>query len=138
MLVQTIAIKGLLNVVFILLLKWFYNLSLSQRTLCFVLAYSHSKFGDIYDEEFFVKTLEHDVRVVNTIPDYIMGRFDYNMSNVYNFRIKAWSSINYYRDTVLPKLLEEKWVFGHFVLVYLHSSFICYNIAMPIWSGDLC
>nr|GMD70430.1 protein ESMERALDA 1-like [Ipomoea batatas] len=67
-----------------------------------------SKFGDIYDEEFFVQTLEHDVRVVNTLPDYIMGRFDYNMSNVYNFRIKAWSSINYYRDTVLPKLLEEK------------------------------
>ncbi|XP_070043340.1 protein ESMERALDA 1 isoform X1 [Nicotiana tomentosiformis] len=67
-----------------------------------------SKFGDIYDEEFFVKTLANDVRVVDKIPDYIMERFDYNMSNVYNFRIKAWSSISYYRDTVLPKLLEEK------------------------------
>ncbi|XP_070016949.1 protein ESMERALDA 1-like [Nicotiana sylvestris] len=67
-----------------------------------------SKFGDIYDEEFFVKSLANDVRVVDKIPDYIMERFDYNMSNVYNFRIKAWSSISYYRDTVLPKLLEEK------------------------------
>ncbi|KAI3453130.1 hypothetical protein Pfo_009793 [Paulownia fortunei] len=67
-----------------------------------------SKFGDIYDEEFFVKTLENDVRIVKTIPGHIMERFDYNMSNVYNFRIKAWSSIHYYSDTVLPKLLEEK------------------------------
>lgn len=67
-----------------------------------------SKFGDIYDEEFFIKTLENDVRVVDEVPGYIMERFDYNMSNVYNFRIKAWSSIHYYGETVLPKLLEEK------------------------------
>ncbi|KAK4484159.1 hypothetical protein RD792_011379 [Penstemon davidsonii] len=67
-----------------------------------------SKFGEIYDEEYFVNTLANDVQIVSTIPGYIMERFDYNMSNVYNFRIKAWSSIQYYRDTVLPKLLEEK------------------------------
>ncbi|KAH6820579.1 O-fucosyltransferase family protein [Perilla frutescens var. hirtella] len=67
-----------------------------------------SKFGEIYDEEFFIKTLENDVRIVRTIPGYIIERFDYNMSNVHNFRIKAWSSIKYYTDTVLPKLLEEK------------------------------
>ncbi|XP_038874578.1 protein ESMERALDA 1 [Benincasa hispida] len=66
-----------------------------------------SKFSEIYDEEYFIKTLENDVRIVNKIPDYIMERFDHNMTNVYNFRIKAWSSIQYYRDTVLPRLLEE-------------------------------
>ncbi|PWA57959.1 GDP-fucose protein O-fucosyltransferase [Artemisia annua] len=67
-----------------------------------------SKFSDIYDEDFFVKTLENDVRVVNTIPGYLMERFDRNMSNVYNFKIKAWAPIRYYKDTVLPRLLEEK------------------------------
>ncbi|KAL0288452.1 UNVERIFIED_CONTAM: protein ESMERALDA 1 [Sesamum calycinum] len=67
-----------------------------------------SKFGDIYDEGFFIKSLVNDVRIVKTVPGYIMERFDYNLSNVYNFRIKAWSSIQFYRDTVLPKLLEEK------------------------------
>ncbi|GAA0139878.1 hypothetical protein LIER_01339 [Lithospermum erythrorhizon] len=67
-----------------------------------------SKFGEIYDEDYFVKILKYDVRVVNTIPQNIMERFDFNMSNVYNFRIKAWSSIRYYKDVVLPKLLEEK------------------------------
>ncbi|KAJ7954237.1 O-fucosyltransferase family protein [Quillaja saponaria] len=67
-----------------------------------------SKFREIYDEDYFVSTLENDVQVVDKIPAYIMERFDNNLTNVYNFRIKAWSSIRYYRDTVLPKLLEEK------------------------------
>ncbi|KAI3733848.1 hypothetical protein L6452_13306 [Arctium lappa] len=67
-----------------------------------------SKFSDIYDEDFFVKALENDVRVVDTIPGYLMERFDRNMSNVFNFKIKAWAPIGYYRDTVLPRLLEEK------------------------------
>ncbi|KAE8710283.1 phytanoyl-CoA 2-hydroxylase [Hibiscus syriacus] len=67
-----------------------------------------SKFKDIYDEEYFINTLKNDVRVVDKIPTYIMERFDNNLTNVFNFRIKAWSSIRYYREVVLPKLLEEK------------------------------
>ncbi|KAL8150772.1 hypothetical protein V2J09_020580 [Rumex salicifolius] len=67
-----------------------------------------SKFDDIYDEEHFIHTLENEVRVVNNIPGYLMERFDHNMSNVYNFRIKAWSSVEYYKDNVLPRLLEER------------------------------
>ncbi|KAG7597084.1 GDP-fucose protein O-fucosyltransferase [Arabidopsis suecica] len=67
-----------------------------------------SKFGDIYDEEYFVDTLANDVRVVDTVPEYLMERFDYNLTNVYNFRVKAWAPTSYYRDSVLPKLLEEK------------------------------
>ncbi|CAH8382523.1 unnamed protein product [Eruca vesicaria subsp. sativa] len=67
-----------------------------------------SKFGDIYDEEYFVTTLANDVRVVDTVPEYLMERFDYNLTKVYNFRVKAWAPTHYYRDSVLPKLLEEK------------------------------
>lgn len=74
----------------------------------FLLLKLSSKFGDIYDEEYFVSSLENDVRVVNRIPEYLMERFDHNMSNVYNFRIKAWSPISYYKDAVLPRLLEEQ------------------------------
>ncbi|KAK9276095.1 hypothetical protein L1049_005626 [Liquidambar formosana] len=48
-----------------------------------------SKFKDIYDEDHFISALENDVRVVNKLPEYIMERFDHNMSNVYNFRVKA-------------------------------------------------
>ncbi|XP_057757712.1 protein ESMERALDA 1 [Arachis stenosperma] len=67
-----------------------------------------SKFKDIYDEEYFISTLKNDVQIVDRIPEYLMERFGSNMSNVHNFRIKAWSSIQYYKDVVLPKLLEEK------------------------------
>ncbi|MBA0828565.1 hypothetical protein Goarm_013228, partial [Gossypium armourianum] len=56
-----------------------------------------SKFKDIYDEDYFISALKNDVRVVNKIPEYIMERFDNNLTNVYNFRIKAWSSIQIIR-----------------------------------------
>ncbi|XP_038980963.1 protein ESMERALDA 1-like isoform X2 [Phoenix dactylifera] len=69
-----------------------------------------SKFKDIYDEEHFINTLKNDVRVVDKVPDFIMERFGHNMSNVHNFKIKAWSSIQYYKDAVLPKLIEEKFI----------------------------
>ncbi|KAG0473679.1 hypothetical protein HPP92_015536 [Vanilla planifolia] len=69
-----------------------------------------SKFSDIYDEDHFITTLQHDVRVVDKIPEYIMERFGHNVSNVHNFKIKAWSSVRYYKDMVLPKLIEEKFI----------------------------
>ncbi|KAK1668115.1 hypothetical protein QYE76_056274 [Lolium multiflorum] len=67
-----------------------------------------SKFSDIYDADHFVQSLKNDVRVVDKVPEFIMERFSHNMSNVFNFKIKAWSPIEYYRDAVLPKLIEER------------------------------
>ncbi|KAG8634743.1 protein ESMERALDA 1 isoform X2 [Manihot esculenta] len=67
-----------------------------------------STFSDIYDEDYFISTLKNDVRVVDKIPEHLMERFDHNFTNVFNFRVKAWSSIQYYKDVVLPALLEEK------------------------------
>uniref|UniRef100_A0A6M2F2E9 O-fucosyltransferase family protein n=1 Tax=Populus davidiana TaxID=266767 RepID=A0A6M2F2E9_9ROSI len=67
-----------------------------------------SKFEDIYDEDYFISTLENVVRVVDKIPGYLMERYDNNMTNVQNFRVKAWAPVQYYRDVVLPKLLEER------------------------------
>uniref|UniRef100_A0ACD5U1V0 Uncharacterized protein n=1 Tax=Avena sativa TaxID=4498 RepID=A0ACD5U1V0_AVESA len=69
-----------------------------------------SKFSDIYDEEHFVKRLQNDVRIVDKVPDYIMERFGHNITNVFNFKIKAWSPIKYYKDVVLPKLVEERFI----------------------------
>uniref|UniRef100_A0A0E0JQV6 O-fucosyltransferase family protein n=1 Tax=Oryza punctata TaxID=4537 RepID=A0A0E0JQV6_ORYPU len=67
-----------------------------------------SKFSDIYDEEHFVQRLKNDVRVVDKVPEFIMERFGHNLSNVFNFKIKAWSPIQYYKDAVLPKLIEDR------------------------------
>ncbi|XP_077241092.1 protein ESMERALDA 1-like isoform X2 [Tasmannia lanceolata] len=67
-----------------------------------------SKFKDIYDEDYFVNTLKNEVRVVSKLPQFMMERFGHNMSNVFNFKIKAWSPIKYYKDMVLPKLQEDR------------------------------
>lgn len=67
-----------------------------------------SKFNDIYNKDHFINTLKNDVRIVDNVPEFIMERFGHNMSNVFNFKIKAWSAIQYYKDNVLPRLMEER------------------------------
>ncbi|KAM0035556.1 putative GDP-fucose protein O-fucosyltransferase [Helianthus debilis subsp. tardiflorus] len=65
-----------------------------------------SKFGDIFDEEFFIYALRHHVNVVRELPADILERFDNNISNIVNLRVKGWSSPTYYLQKVLPRLLE--------------------------------
>jgi hypothetical protein len=67
-----------------------------------------SKFSEIYDEDHFIQRLKNDVRVVDKVPAFIMERFGHNLSNAFNFKIKAWSPIQFYEDAVLPKLIEER------------------------------
>lgn len=90
----------------------------SYLHLCFL----HSKFGDIYDEDHFIQHLKNDVRVVNKVPEFIMERFGHNLSNAFNFKIKAWSPIQFYEDAVLPKLIEERWVQVNAELQFLRTS----------------
>ncbi|PSS31823.1 GDP-fucose protein O-fucosyltransferase protein [Actinidia chinensis var. chinensis] len=65
-----------------------------------------SKFGDIFDEEFFIYALRNHVNVVRELPEDILQRFDHNISSIVNLRVKAWSSPTYYLQKVLPKLVE--------------------------------
>ncbi|XXG65184.1 hypothetical protein AAC387_Pa05g2952 [Persea americana] len=64
-----------------------------------------SKFGDIFDEEYFIDTLKNDVRIVKHLPEDVLQHFGNNISNIVNLRVKAWSSPSYYLKRVLPKLL---------------------------------
>lgn len=65
-----------------------------------------SKFGDIFDEEFFIYALKHRVNIVRELPEDVLQRFDHNISTIVNLRVKGWSSPTYYLHKVLPKLLE--------------------------------
>lgn len=65
-----------------------------------------SKFGDIFDEDYFTERLRNHVRIVKELPEEVFQRFDNNMSNIINLRVKAWSSKTYYLQKVLPKMLE--------------------------------
>ncbi|KAG9444201.1 hypothetical protein H6P81_015541 [Aristolochia fimbriata] len=65
-----------------------------------------SKFGDIFDEEYFIDSLKNHVRVVKELPEDVLQQFDYNISSIVNLRVKAWSSPGHYIHKVLPKLKD--------------------------------
>lgn len=66
-----------------------------------------SEFGDIYDEDHFVATLDGYIKVVRELPDLLMERYDYNITNIPNFRVQAWATASYYMGEVYPVLQEQ-------------------------------
>ncbi|KAH7568214.1 hypothetical protein JRO89_XS07G0262100 [Xanthoceras sorbifolium] len=66
------------------------------------------KFGDIFDEDFFIYALRNNVNVIKELPGDILERFDNNISSIVNLRVKAWSSPTYYLQKVLPKLVQMR------------------------------
>lgn len=66
-----------------------------------------STFGDIYDEDHFISSLEGYVKIVRDIPDEIMTRFNYNVSSIPTIRVQAWATVNYYNGEVYPVLKEH-------------------------------
>ncbi|KAI3774382.1 hypothetical protein L1987_48935 [Smallanthus sonchifolius] len=67
-----------------------------------------SEFGDIYDEEHFISTLKKYVDVVRELPKELMEHYDFNISNIPNFRVPAWASASYYLEQVYPVLKEQR------------------------------
>ncbi|KFK32890.1 hypothetical protein AALP_AA6G300900 [Arabis alpina] len=66
-----------------------------------------SSFGDIYDEDHFISSLEGYVKVVRDVPDEIMNRFNYNVTSIPTIRVQAWATVNYYIGEVNPVLKEH-------------------------------
>ncbi|KAK9929794.1 hypothetical protein M0R45_026877 [Rubus argutus] len=92
---DAVAVAGLLNAT--LLIPIFHLNSVWRDS---------SHFGNIFDEDFFIHALRNHVNVVRELPDDILQRFDHNISNIVNLRVKGWSSTTYYLRKVLPKLEE--------------------------------
>lgn len=66
-----------------------------------------SNFGDIYDEDHFIATLDGYVKVVKELPESLMERYEHNISNIPNFRVQAWASVGYYVGEVYPVLERQ-------------------------------
>lgn len=89
-----------------------------------------SKFGDIFDEEFFIQALSKHVNIVRDLPDDVLQQYDNNISSIVNLRVKAWSSPTYYLHKVLPKLLQLRYVFLVLKQKFnLRRSFISFQIS---------
>ncbi|KAJ9145955.1 hypothetical protein P3X46_028280 [Hevea brasiliensis] len=94
---DAVAVAGLLNAT--LVIPFFHLNSVWQDS---------SKFGDIFDEDFFIHALKNDVDVVPELPREVLDQFDNNISSIVNLRVKAWSSPAYYLQKVLPKLMQMR------------------------------
>lgn len=67
-----------------------------------------SGFGDIYDEDHFINTLEGYVTVIKKLPDDMMERYKYNLSSIPNIGVRGWAPISYYLREVYPVLREQR------------------------------
>lgn len=67
-----------------------------------------SEFADIYDKEHFITTLKDYVTIVHELPEDLMKTYDFNISNIPNFRVHAWASSNYYLEEVYPVLRYQR------------------------------
>ncbi|KAK9070915.1 hypothetical protein SSX86_009483 [Deinandra increscens subsp. villosa] len=94
---NAVALAGLLNATLLIPRLYFHNVWRDS-----------SEFGDIYDEEHFISTLKKYVDVVREIPKELMEHYDFNISNIPNFRVPAWASTSYYLEQVYPVLKERR------------------------------
>ncbi|KAK9110185.1 hypothetical protein Sjap_018245 [Stephania japonica] len=65
------------------------------------------QFGDIYDEDHFIETLKDYVTVVKELPTDLMERYNNNIGNVPNVKVRAWAPASFYLQDVHPILLEN-------------------------------
>lgn len=78
-----------------------------------------------------MSTLDGHVTVVRELPETLMERFDYNISNIPNFRVKAWARASHYLEVIYPLLREH----GYVSLLAPQSSFLNDFIIDKRWRG---
>ncbi|KAG1369842.1 O-fucosyltransferase 11 [Cocos nucifera] len=93
---NAVALAGLLNAILVIPQFHFHNIWMDP-----------SKFGDIYDEDHFISTLDSHVRVIRRLPEMVMERFGYNISNIPSLKVKAWAPVSYYLNEASPVLSEH-------------------------------
>ncbi|KAI7725686.1 hypothetical protein M8C21_018463 [Ambrosia artemisiifolia] len=84
------------------------GLNQQRASITIKLQMADIEFGDIYDEEHFISTLKKYVDVVRELPKELMEHYDFNISNISNFRVPAWASASYYLEQVYPVLKEQR------------------------------
>ncbi|KAF9599901.1 hypothetical protein IFM89_001847 [Coptis chinensis] len=106
---NAVAVAWLLNAILVIPQLTFHNIwkdprQVNHRVVSSIIVIG---FGDIYDENHFISTLEGYVTVVKNLPEDLMGRYSYNMSNILNVDIRGWAPASYYLREVRPILQEQ-------------------------------
>ncbi|XP_059433761.1 O-fucosyltransferase 10 [Corylus avellana] len=93
---NAVAVAGLLNAILVIPRFHFHSVWKDP-----------SEFGDIYEEDHFIATLEGYVKVVKKLPEALMESYDYNITDVPTFHVQAWASVSYYLGEVYPVLQKQ-------------------------------
>ena len=64
--------------------------------------HNDSKFSDVFDEEYFIKALEHDIPVVRKLPKELVS------APKANKQFRSWSNVKYYKEEIVQLWQEYK------------------------------
>ncbi|KZV28837.1 hypothetical protein F511_06271 [Dorcoceras hygrometricum] len=106
---NAVAVAGLLNAT--LVIPRFDQHSIwkdPRQVLVYYIISINFEFADIYDEDHFISTLKGYVTVVRDLPKDLTDSYDFNISDIPNFRVYAWASARFYLDEVYPVLQENR------------------------------
>ncbi|KAE8696793.1 Detected protein of confused Function [Hibiscus syriacus] len=70
-----------------------------------IAALTFSGFKDLFDWQYFIKTLKDDVHIVEAIPPEYTGIEPFNKMHI------SWSKVSYYKAEVLPLLKQQKAIY---------------------------
>ncbi|CAK9139856.1 unnamed protein product [Ilex paraguariensis] len=97
---NAVAVAGLLNATLVIPRFYYHSVWKDQ-----------SNFSDIYNEDHFITTLEGYMKVVRELPDELMERYDFNISNIPVFQVPAWAPTRYYLEEVYPVLRVQGFIY---------------------------
>ncbi len=87
-----------------------------------------SVFGDIFDEDHFISSLAHQVRILRELPKEVMVRFE-NISMIPRVKVRAWSLPRFYLETALPALKQHRCV-EELVSLFFHQLIVLPSIVL--------
>ncbi|KAF5943325.1 hypothetical protein HYC85_017402 [Camellia sinensis] len=64
----------------------------------------------LFGDANFITTLEDYVKVSRMLPEELMEVYDFNISNIPNFRVQAWATAKFYLEEVYPVLTKQRYL----------------------------
>ena len=74
------------------------SINLNSILRFFVLTF-YSQFEDIFDVDYFIQSLKHEVRILKQLPPELKAKFQ--QKYIYSMPPASWSNMSYYYNSVI-------------------------------------